>query len=99
MVAILGETTGACALRSMHQRMQGNAEGRRILRERPRINTRTVDPLLLEQYPQETFGWNYYKFMADRGFVSDDRSLFIVDPIKLNSGHLSNLWMMKTLPM
>jgi ubiquinone biosynthesis protein COQ4 len=43
MVATLGETTGACALRTMRDHMLRSAEGRDVLQERPMVTQETVN--------------------------------------------------------
>lgn len=57
----------------MHKLMKKDPVGQQILSERPRITTKTVDPLVLKTYPMNTLGYQYYQFMTERGFVSDDR--------------------------
>lgn len=65
MIACLGETTGEEALQKILQVMQASAEGRDILKEKPRINTKTVNLEELKNMSPDTFGHHYYKFLDD----------------------------------
>ena len=56
MVAVNGEVAGAPALTYMHSRMKSSSEGRLILKERPRITTKTVDYDALSALPTGTLG-------------------------------------------
>lgn len=63
MIACLGETTGANALVYCHQQMTNTSEGQRILTQKPRINTSTVNLSLLRDLPIGTVGRTYYDFL------------------------------------
>ncbi|EEC10346.1 ubiquinone biosynthesis protein, putative [Ixodes scapularis] len=82
MVAVFGETTGSLAFRELHRIMSNDPEGRQILRDRPRINTSTLDLDYLRQLPKETFGHAYYRFLADNNVTPDSRLAvqFVDDP-------------------
>jgi hypothetical protein len=41
MIAVLGDTTSAPALRHLHASMSSTEEGRLVLQEKPRITTRS----------------------------------------------------------
>ena len=56
MVAVNGEVFGTSALTYMHSRMKANPEGRLVLKERPRISTKTVDYQALANLPENTLG-------------------------------------------
>ena len=56
MVAVNGEVAGGPALNYMHSRMKESSEGRLILKERPRITTKTVDYDALAALPEGTLG-------------------------------------------
>ena len=56
MVAVNGEVAGGPALSYMHSRMKESSEGRLILKERPRITTKTVDYDALAALPEGTLG-------------------------------------------
>ena len=73
MIAALGETTGAPALPRLREQMLGSVEGRRILRERPRINSETVDMERLSRLPQGTFGRAYMSWLDRCGVTPDSR--------------------------
>jgi ubiquinone biosynthesis protein COQ4 len=65
MIACLGETTGKEALYKILQIMKSSDEGQEILREKPRINTKTVNLDELKNLPNDTFGHHYFKFLDD----------------------------------
>ncbi|XP_076352502.1 ubiquinone biosynthesis protein COQ4 homolog 2, mitochondrial-like isoform X2 [Tachypleus tridentatus] len=73
MVAVMGETTGIVALPRIKQKMEANSEGQDILRERPRINSKTVNIENLKTFPQETLGYAYYRFLTENGVSPDSR--------------------------
>lgn len=73
MIACLGETTGESALEHCQREMMSSEEGRRILTEKPRINTQTVDLDYLKNLPEETVGKTYYDFL-----VNNVRAFFII---------------------
>ncbi|KAF7970559.1 hypothetical protein HWV62_23653 [Athelia sp. TMB] len=82
MVAALGETTAGPSLPRMRDMMLESAEGRKILKERPRINTQTVDMDKLAQYPEGTFGRAYVTWLERCGVTPDTREPvhYIEDP-------------------
>lgn len=63
MIATLGETTGLGALSYMKKKMEESEEGQEILKDLPRINSRTVDLDYLHKLPNNTVGSTYYKFL------------------------------------
>lgn len=65
MIACLGETTGEDALLKILHVMNESDEGQEILKEKPRINTKTVNLEELKNMPIDTFGHHYYKFLDD----------------------------------
>jgi len=73
-IATLGETTGSAALKIIQRKMQQDLGGRRILSEKPYINSDTLKMKDLSLLPTNTFGYGYYQFMNDRGFEADDRT-------------------------
>lgn len=72
MIACLGETTGEEDLHKVIQIMRESEEGREILKEKPRINTKTVNLDELKNMPEDSMGHHYFKFLEDN--VSFDRS-------------------------
>lgn len=75
MIAALGETTGAGALRRQHDLLLASEEGRLILAEKPRINTKTIDLNQLRSLPENTFGFAYVKFLDDNEVTPDSREI------------------------
>lgn len=65
MIACLGEVTGDRAAKFMLGKMESSEEGLRILRDRPRINSRTVDLERLKNYPDGTLGKIYSDFLEE----------------------------------
>lgn len=65
MIACLGETTGTNALEYCHQQMKSTAEGQRILAQKPRVNTSTVDLSYLRDLPPRTVGRTYRDFLDE----------------------------------
>jgi ubiquinone biosynthesis protein COQ4 len=74
MIAALGETTAGPALPRLRDRMLASDEGRRILKERPRINSSTVDMNTLAQLPEGTFGRAYINWLERCGVTPDTRT-------------------------
>ncbi|KAJ3176678.1 Ubiquinone biosynthesis protein [Gaertneriomyces sp. JEL0708] len=70
-VAYLGEATGPYFLGRIRDKMLIDPVGRRILRERPVINSTTMDLERLRQLPDGTFGREYVRFL-DQEQVSPD---------------------------
>ena len=73
MVAALGETTAGPALPRLRDAMLSSPEGRRILKERPRINSNTIDMNRLARYPEGTFGRAYITWLERCGVTPDTR--------------------------
>lgn len=74
MVATLGETTAGPSLSRLRDRMLESAEGRRILKERPRVNSSTVDMNALVQYQEGSFGKAYVTWLERCGVTPDTRA-------------------------
>ncbi|PNF29001.1 Ubiquinone biosynthesis protein COQ4-like protein, mitochondrial [Cryptotermes secundus] len=84
MIAVMGETAGDTAIKYMLQKMQSDNEGQEILRNRPRINSRTVDLEKLRQMPDGTLGRTYIKFLDSNKVTPDSRlPVQFVDDIEL----------------
>ncbi|RUP47834.1 coenzyme Q biosynthesis protein Coq4-domain-containing protein, partial [Jimgerdemannia flammicorona] len=73
MVATLGETTGHLFLERMRDRMLEDPMGRRILRERPVVNSQTIDLDRLRALPNRTFGREYTRWLDTQGVSPDTR--------------------------
>ncbi|KAF9198849.1 Ubiquinone biosynthesis protein [Haplosporangium sp. Z 27] len=73
MVAALGETTGGIFLNRIRDQMLLDPEGRRILRERPKITSETMQLDNLRSLPDGTFGREYVRFLDDQQVSPDTR--------------------------
>ncbi|KAI0950881.1 Ubiquinone biosynthesis protein [Taiwanofungus camphoratus] len=73
MVAALGDLTSGPVLPQLRDAMLASAEGRRILKDRPRINTQTVDMNKLAMLPEGTFGREYVTWLERCGVTPDTR--------------------------
>ncbi|GAN05527.1 ubiquinone biosynthesis protein COQ4, mitochondrial [Mucor ambiguus] len=74
MIATLGETTGRVFLTRMRDQMLASDVGRRILRERPVINTKTLDfDTLKKTCAPGTFGQTYISWLEAEGVTPDTR--------------------------
>lgn len=73
MVAALGETTAGPALPRLRDIMLESAEGRRILKERPRVTSSTIDMNALAKLPEGTFGHTYVTWLERCGVTPDTR--------------------------
>ncbi|KAF8972242.1 ubiquinone biosynthesis protein COQ4, mitochondrial [Flammula alnicola] len=82
MVAALGETTAGPSLPRLRDRMLESAEGRRVLKDRPRVNSTTIDMDKLVQYPEGSFGKAYVTWLERCGVTPDTREPvhYIDDP-------------------
>lgn len=82
MVAALGETTAGPTLPSLRDRMLDSIEGRRVLMQRPRVNSSTIDLNKLAHYPEGTFGRAYVTWLERCGVTPDTREPvhYIDDP-------------------
>lgn len=73
MVAALGETTAGPALPRLRDIMLESIEGRRILKQRPRINSETIDMQALAKLPSGSFGRSYITWLERCGVTPDTR--------------------------
>lgn len=73
MVAVSGEVTGASALKYVRDTMASSSEGKLILKQRPRINTQTVDFEALKNLPSNTLGYNYNRYNEQWKITPDSR--------------------------
>ncbi|THU80726.1 Coq4-domain-containing protein [Dendrothele bispora CBS 962.96] len=82
MISALGETTAGPALPRLRDAMLQSPEGRRILKDRPRINTKTVDLNALSKLSEGTFGRTYVSWLERTGVTPDTREpvRYIDDP-------------------
>lgn len=82
MIACLGEVSGDNAIHHMQWKMMETPEGNEILKEQPRINSKTVCFETLSQMNKNTLGRIYADFMNDNNITADSRLpvQFISDP-------------------
>ena len=73
MISALGETTAGPSLPRLRDSMLKSPEGRRILKDRPRINSDTIDLKVLSQLPENTFGRAYFDWLERCGVTPDTR--------------------------
>lgn len=74
MVAAFGELTAGPVLPRLRDKMLASEEGRAILKERPRINTKTVDMEVLSNFPEGTLGRAYITWLERCGVTPDTRA-------------------------
>ncbi|XP_023289693.1 ubiquinone biosynthesis protein COQ4 homolog, mitochondrial isoform X1 [Orussus abietinus] len=74
MIACMGETTGGSALDKCLRRMESDLEGKRLLAEKPRINSSTLDLDYLKSLPPDTLGKTYSEFLEVNGVTPDSRA-------------------------
>ena len=81
-VAELGEATGDRALRSIVHQMMSDPVGSRLLREKPRLNSRTLAADSLRELPQYSLGRSYLAYCERYGFSADERPpvTLVADP-------------------
>ncbi|KAF9533963.1 ubiquinone biosynthesis protein COQ4, mitochondrial [Crepidotus variabilis] len=82
MIAALGETTAGPSLSRLRDLMLESPEGRMILRERPRVNSETINMDELASYPEGSFGRAYVTWLERCGVTPDTREPvhYIDDP-------------------
>jgi ubiquinone biosynthesis protein COQ4 len=93
MVAAFGELTAGPVLPRLRDKMLATGEGRAILKERPRINTKTVDIAALSDLPEGTLGRAYINWLERCGVTPDTRapvrSVVFVSSVHISlTGHL-----------
>ncbi|EIW84399.1 Coq4-domain-containing protein [Coniophora puteana RWD-64-598 SS2] len=82
MVAALGETTAGSTLVKLRDAMLESPEGRRILRDRPRIHSTTINMDRLRSLPNGTWGRAYVGWLDSCRVTPDSRDPvhYISDP-------------------
>jgi ubiquinone biosynthesis protein COQ4 len=83
MVAACGETTAGSTLVKLRDIMLQSLEGRRILKEMPRINSQTLDLEKLRSLPENTFGRAYVGWLDACKVTPDSR-----EPVGLSYSRL-----------
>jgi ubiquinone biosynthesis protein COQ4 len=75
MVAALGEATATpFFINKLRDTMLSDSAGRRILRERPRITSTTLDVEKLRLLPDNTLGREYVRWLEIEGVSPDTRA-------------------------
>lgn len=82
MIALLSELSGEPMLPRLREQMLESAEGRRLLLERPAINTASVDMAYLRSLDENTFGKQYVRWLDWCNVGPDTRAKvrYIEDP-------------------
>jgi ubiquinone biosynthesis protein COQ4 len=71
---VFGETTAQpFFINRLRDAMLQSATGRRILRDRPRLNSKTLDVTFLSKLPPNTVGYAYYQWLEREHVSPDDR--------------------------
>lgn len=74
LIAALGETTATpYFIYRLRDAMLSDPTGRRILRDRPRITSKTVDAHMLRTLPENTVGRTYVGWLDREGVTPDTR--------------------------
>jgi ubiquinone biosynthesis protein COQ4 len=73
MISAFGELTAKYTLPRLHRLMENDAEGSLILKEKPIINSKTVDLNKLAKLPSGSFGYEYVKFLDSNQITPDSR--------------------------
>ena len=73
MISAFGELTGEHTLPSIQKLMLADAEGSKILRNKPVVNSRTINLDRLAQLPEHTFGRDYVEFLKRNQITPDSR--------------------------
>lgn len=75
MVAALGEATASpLFINRLRDTMLSDATGRRILRNKPRITSTSLDVGKLRQLPNNTIGQEYARWLEIEGVSPDTRA-------------------------
>jgi len=70
-VFVIGEALNAHRIPAMLASLEADPETRRLLEERPRIDTAHVDVAALERLPDGTLGREYARFLKDNHITPD----------------------------
>jgi len=74
MIAALGETTSSpYFIQRLRDAMLSDPTGRRILRDRPRINSKTISMDYLRSLPEQTVGRCFVQWLDREGVTPDTR--------------------------
>ena len=78
MIHAASERTAGASLPHLRDVMLSTEEGRRVLRDRPYVSSKTVDVVWLSKLPKGTFGREFITFL-DRCAITVDQ----IDPVEL----------------
>lgn len=73
LVALLSETSSQWTIPHLHEAMAADAEGRQILKDRPLLNSSTVDLDKLRELKRGTLGREWVEWLAQSGLTPDTR--------------------------
>jgi len=62
-------------LKFLKVKMEETEEGRRILNEQPRITEESTNFENLKNYPENSLGYSYYKYMLENNFSPNERPI------------------------
>jgi ubiquinone biosynthesis protein COQ4 len=81
-VAGLGDLTSQSHLIRLKSHLNSSSAGRKLLIEKPLINSKSINLSELETYDQDSFGYAYHSFLSHHGYSPDDRTpvRYIQDP-------------------
>jgi ubiquinone biosynthesis protein COQ4 len=74
-ISRLTDLSSMRSLRWIKIKMEETEEGRLILKEQPRITEETSNFKNLKEYPHNTLGYAYYKYMNENNFTPDERPI------------------------
>ena len=73
-MASLAEITGSSTLNSLKKRMLKSTEGRKLLVEKPTLNSSVLELDKLSKFPKDSLGLHYSQFMIKNNLTSDSRT-------------------------
>lgn len=73
LVALLSETSSQWTIPRLHEAMASDAEGRQILKDRPLLNSSTVDLDKLRELKRGTLGREWVEWLTRSGLTPDTR--------------------------
>jgi ubiquinone biosynthesis protein COQ4 len=82
-IHLVEETTGRGAFRRIHARLEGTAEGRALLQQRPELNETQVDLAALRRLPRTSLGGAYVAHLDDNGLSAATQAVqtrYVEDP-------------------
>ena len=75
LVALSGELSSQRALKAIHSKMLQSETGKKILEERPRVNSSTWNLERMIELDKKSFGHQYAAWMLGNQFDSNDRPI------------------------